>query len=95
MTETKKKKNLGDSILMDKEGLVNLLSEMKTQLTGKKIPWHKCNICGDPYMETELIDDEEVGYICEGCATSKKELDDEQEEVATLIREEKKSKTLS
>ena len=79
-------------ILMDKKGLADLLSEAKTQLTGKKIPWHLCNICGDPYMETELIDDEEVGYICEGCAKAKKELDDEQEETATMIREEKKSK---
>lgn len=92
MTETKK--TLGDVIFMDKKGLGDLLNQA-AKLRGEKIAWHRCNICGDPYLETELIDDEDIGYICEGCAASKKELDDEQEEVATLIREEKKSKALS
>ena len=89
-----KKKTLGDIVLMDKKGLVESLSDPKTKLISEKIRWHKCNICSDLYMETELIDDEEIGYICEGCAKAKKELDDEQEETATMIREEKKSKAL-
>ena len=89
----KKKKTLGDVIFMSKEGLADLLDQA-AKLRAGKISWHRCNICGDPYLETELTDDEDVGYICEGCAKSKKELDDEQEETATLIREEKKSKAL-
>ena len=89
----KKRKTLGDVIFMDKEGLADLLDQ-KTKLLAGKIAWHRCNICNDPYLETELTDDEEVGYICEGCAVAKKELDDEQEETATLIREEKTSKAL-
>lgn len=90
---SKKRKTLGDIIFMDKEGLGDLLNQATT-LRGEKIAWHKCNICGDPYLETELIDDEDVGYICEGCAASKKELDDEQEEAEMMRREEKKSKAL-
>ena len=93
MTETKKKKTLGDTILMDKQGLVDLLDQ-KARLADKKLPWHRCNICGDPYLETELINDEDIGYICEGCTASKKELDDEQEEAEMMRREEKKSKAL-
>ncbi len=87
----KKRKTLGDVIFMDKQGFADLLSQ-KAQLTGEKLPWHRCNICNDPFLETELTDDEDVGYICEGCAISKKELDDEQEEIETTMREEKKSK---
>jgi len=86
-----KKKTLGDIIFMDKKGLGDLLDQA-AKLTGEEIPWHNCNICGDPYMETELTDDKDIGYICEVCAKSKKELDDEQEETETMMREEKKSK---
>jgi len=89
----KKRKTLGDVIFMDKEGLASLLDQA-AKLRGEKMPWHNCNICGDPYMETELIDDEDIGYICEECAKSKQELDDEQEEIETMMREEKKSKAL-
>ena len=88
-----KRKTLGDVIFMTKEGLGDLFDQA-AKLRDGKLPWHRCNICDDPYLETELTDDPEVGYICEGCATAKKELDDEQEEAATLIREEKKSKAL-
>lgn len=93
MSEEKKKKTLGDTIFMDKQGLADLLDQA-AKLRGEKIPWHRCNICSDLYMETELINDEDIGYICEGCAKSKKELDDEQEEIETQMREEKKSKAL-
>ncbi|HEC63821.1 MAG TPA: hypothetical protein ENI23_00840 [bacterium] len=89
----KKRKTLGDIIFMDKEGLGDLLNQA-AKLRDGKLPWHSCNICGDPYLETELTDDEEVGYICEGCAKAKKELDEEQEETETMMREEKKSKEL-
>lgn len=91
MTETKK--NLGDIIFMDKEGLASLLDQAAKLRTGKTF-WHRCNICGDLYMETELIDDKDIGYICEVCARSKKELNQEQEEIETQMREEKKSKAL-
>ena len=83
-----KRKTLGDIILLDKKGLAEVL------ITSRETKWHRCNICGDPYIEEELIDDEDIGYICEVCARSKKELDDEQEEMAVMIREEKKSKAL-
>ena len=88
MIETKK---LNGLVLVDKKKLVQMLDELKVK---EKAKWHLCNICGDPYMETELINDEDIGYICEGCAKAKQELDDEQEETATMIREEKKSKAL-
>ncbi len=91
MAETKVKKTLGDLILMDKEGLGDLLNQAATLGDGK-IPWHRCNICNDPYLETELIDDKDIGYICEACAKSKKELDDEQEEIEKMRGAEKKSK---
>lgn len=86
-----KEKNLNGLVLVDKKKLAQMLDEFKADTKPK---WHHCNICGDPYRETELIDDKEVGYICDGCAKSKQELDDEQEETATMIREEKKSKAL-
>ena len=93
MAEEKKKKTLGDFIFMDKEGLVSLLDQAN-KLRSKATPWHNCNICGDPYMEEELVDDVDIGYLCEGCAKAKKELDDEQEEAETMRREEKKTKAL-
>jgi len=83
-----KKKTLGDIIFMDKKGLGDLLDQA-AKLTGEEIPWHNCNICGDPYMEAELIDDEDIGFICEVCAKSKKELDREQEEIEMMRREAK------
>jgi len=76
----KKRKTLGDIIFMDKQGLADLLDQA-AKLRGGKIPWHRCNICGDPYLEADLIDDEDIGYICKRCSKSKKELDDEQEEL--------------
>jgi len=84
----KKKKTLGDTIFMDKQGLASLLDQA-AKLRDGKIPWHNCNICGDPFMETELIDDEDIGYICEECAKAKKELDAEQEEAEKMRREAK------
>ncbi len=93
MTEEKKKKTLGNTIFMDTQGLADLLDQAN-KLRRKKTPWYNCNICGEIYMETELIDDEDIGYICDACAKSKKELDDEQEEIETTMREEKKSKAL-
>ena len=81
----KKKKTLGDTILMTKGGFADLLNQA-SQLRGENIAWHSCNICDDPYLETELIDDEEVGRICGGCADAKKELDDEQVEIEKAMR---------
>lgn len=55
--------------------------------------WYKCNICGHFYRETELIIDKETKQpICTNCVTSKEELDREQEDIETMMREEKKSK---
>lgn len=77
---------------VDKKKLGEILDEFNVSVEPKKPKWYYCNICGDPYREGELIDDEDVGYICDGCVISKKELDDEQEEAEILRREEKKSK---
>ena len=86
-----KRKILGDLIFMDKKGLASLLDQAN-KLKSKKTPWHNCNICGDLYMEIELIDDKDIGYICEVCARSKKELDDEQEDIETMMRGERNMK---
>ena len=87
----KKRKTLGDVIFMTKEGLGDLLDQA-AKLRAGKIAWDRCNICNDPYLKVDLTDDPEVGCICEGCASAKKELDDEQEEIETMMREEKKMK---
>ena len=53
---------------------------------------YNCNICGYLFPETDLIIDKEMGLICKNDAVSMKELDAEQEEIETMMREEKKSK---
>ncbi len=81
----KKRKTLGDVIFMDKEGLADLLDQ-KTKLLAGKIDWGRCNVCNDPYLKADLIDDPEVGCICNGCAGAKKELDNEQMEIEKAMR---------
>lgn len=54
--------------------------------------WYKCNICGYPYRETDLIIDKDIGCICQRCAGSMKELDQEQEDIERQMRAEKKMK---
>lgn len=87
----KKRKTLGDAILMTKGGFADLLNQA-SQLRGENIAWRSCNVCGDPHLKADLTDDPEVGCICDGCASAKKELSDEQEEIETTMRGEGKSK---
>lgn len=55
--------------------------------------WFKCNLCGYPYRETELIIDKETKQpICTNCVVSKEELDREQEDIERQMRAEKKMK---
>ncbi len=54
---------------------------------------YSCKVCGHDYPETDLIiDKDDRELICKNCAVLKKELDDEQEEIETMMREEKKMK---
>ena len=78
----KKRKTLGDVIFMDKGGLADLLGQAAKLRAGKV----SCSICGDLYLKGALIDDPEVGCICDGCASAKKELDDEQVEIEKAMR---------
>lgn len=76
------------------------MSEKKKQnnleydVKARKIKWYRCGICNYLYMETELTIKKDIGLICVNCERSMKELDDEQEEIETIMREEKKSKAL-
>lgn len=54
--------------------------------------WYKCTICGNLYRETELVIDPDIGLICQRCRSSMKELDQEQEDLETMMREERKMK---
>jgi len=59
---------------------------------GKPVSHHRCNICNYLFDDSELLEDDELGLICEDCNDNKDELEREQEDLATLIREEKNSK---
>ena len=59
---------------------------------GKPLSHHRCNICNYLFDDSELLEDDELGLICEGCNDNKDELEQEQEDLATLIRDEKHSK---
>lgn len=55
---------------------------------------YRCNIDGYLYPEEDLILTKDMGLICKNCARSMKDLDAEQEEIETMLCEEKKSKAL-
>lgn len=87
-----KEKKLNGIILVDKKKLGEILDEFKAGAKPKELREYDCNVCGDPFPEDELTIDPDIGCICEGCAAAKKELDDEQAEIETTMREEKKVK---
>lgn len=81
-------KSLGDVI----EESFRQLTRKPKDSDDKPVLRHCCNICGYPFSDSELIDDPDIGFICGDCNDNMKELEQEQEDLATLIREEKNSK---
>ena len=56
---------------------------------GKPLSHHRCNICNYLFNNSELLEDKDIGLICEDCNDNKKELEQEQKDVATLIQDER------
>jgi len=54
---------------------------------------HLCNLCGYRYPESDLvIHKESRQLVCKNCLLALKELDQEQEDIETMMREERKMK---
>lgn len=59
---------------------------------GEVMNHYRCNIDGYLYPEKDLILTKDMGLICKNCASSMKELDQEQEDIERQMRAEKKMK---
>jgi len=94
----KKERDLFDIIKEAQEELLNPPKMSDDEILfgkdGKPISHHRCNICDYLFSNSELLEDPDLGLICEDCNDNKAELEQEQEDLATLIQEEKNSKCL-
>lgn len=98
--DTKKQKSLpsndrlGKIVCIDKNDLTQLITDLNNNVKPKKVmdAWHKCNICGYPYPEIDLVLKDDIGFLCENCIFGIEEWGRLKEERETLRREEEKSK---
>ena len=88
----KKERDVFDLIKEAQEELNN-----PPRMNGQPAHHHNCNHCGHLFSDSELFEYPDIGLLCEDCKDGMEDLDREQEdaeELATLIREEKRSKCL-
>ena len=77
---------------LNKEDPITEGNEILFGKDGKCISHHRCNICDHLFNNSELLEDKDIGLICEDCNDNKDELEREQEDVATLFRHERNNK---
>lgn len=73
---------------LNKEDPVTEGNEILFGKDGKPLSHHRCNICNYLFNNSELLEDKDIGLICEDCNDNKDELEQEQKDVATLLDEE-------
>ncbi len=54
--------------------------------------YHRCNVCDFLFSESEMVEDDELGFLCKSCSDGQEELDQEQEDIEETFRQEKREK---